>query len=558
MTEPSQVGVTVPIGRPIANTQVYVLDRAGQPVPVGVPGELYIGGDGLARAYLNQPALTAERFVPHPFSAVPGARLYRTGDRVRYRADGNLEFLGRLDQQVKIRGFRIEVGEVEAVLGHHPALREVVVTAREEAPGDKRLVAYVVPHRGQAPTSSGLRSFLQAKLPDYMVPATFVLLDALPLTPNGKVNHRALPAPDRTRPNLKKTAGAHRDALELQLTRIWEKVLNVTHIGVQDNFFEVGGHSLLALQLLAQIKKTWDQNLPLTALFQAPTIEQLADVLRHRERAALSPLIAVQPAGTKSPFFCVHGYNSYVYLARHLGTDQPFYGLAQHLAGKQVRHTRIEDIAAYYLTELRPLQPTGPYFLGGHSLGGLIAFEMAQQLRKQGQDVALLALFEPTPPGVMARELPRSSFYARAVHHLGNLSFLSPQGKLTYVLQRIHERIKRRVKTVACTGYHLLGRPLSPGLQTFYVEEIVYGLLYRKAARAYVPRVYPGQVTLFKGQASASDQHCGWDKLAAGGLEVHELPGGHLDMIQAPYVWLLAEQLRVCLHKAQAEAGVQG
>jgi amino acid adenylation domain-containing protein len=367
MTEPSQVGGAVPIGRPIANTQVYVLDRSRQPVPVGVPGELYIGGDGLARAYLNQPALTAERFVPHPFSTEPGARLYRTGDLVRYRPDGNLEFLGRLDQQVKIRGFRIELGEIETVLGQHWAIREAVITVREKAPDDKRLVAYVVPHQGQAPTSSALRSFLQAKLPDYMVPAIFVLLDALPLTPNGKVDRRALPAPDQVRPDLRKTAGTPRDAVELQLTRIWERVLNVPHIGVRDNFFELGGHSLLAVRLLAHIEKIFGKELPVATLFQAPTVEQLATILRQKGRSTpWSFLVPLQPVGSKPPFFCASGSAE---LARHLDVDQPYYGLQPHgLDGRRAPST-VEDMAADFLKEIRAFQPKGPYFLGGFSLG---------------------------------------------------------------------------------------------------------------------------------------------------------------------------------------------
>ena len=285
----------VPIGRPITNTQVYVLDAHLQPVPIGVPGELYIGGLGLARGYLNRPELTAERFIPHPFSSEPGARLYKTGDLVRYRPDGTLEFLGRLDHQVKVRGFRIELGEIEAVLRQNPAVREAVVLAREDEPSEKRLVAYLVPKPEQMPTSGELRSFLKAKLPDYMVPAAVVTLKALPLTPNGKVDRHALPAPNYTRPELEKGFIAPHDVFERQLTHMWEDLLGVTPIGVQDDFFELGGHSLLAVQLFAQIEKRMGTRLPLATLFERPTIAHLAHGLRHQGETASGALPVEMP-----------------------------------------------------------------------------------------------------------------------------------------------------------------------------------------------------------------------------------------------------------------------
>jgi amino acid adenylation domain-containing protein len=305
---------SIHIGRPIANTQVYVLDRHLQPIPIGVPGELYVGGVGLARGYLHRPELTAERFIPNPFSTEPGARLYKTGDLVRYLPDGNLEFLGRLDDQIKLRGCRIELGEIEAVLGQHPAVRQVVVLAREDAPGDTRLVAYVVPQQEPPPTSSVLRNFLQQRLPSFMVPSAFVLVHALPLTPNGKLDRRALPAPAQTRSQPQDTCMAPQDALELQLTKIWEKVLGITPIGVRENFFELGGHSLLAVRLFAQIKKAFGRQLPLATLFQAPTVEQLAGMLRQEGWSApWSCLVAIQPGGSKPPFFCIHGPGGHVF-----------------------------------------------------------------------------------------------------------------------------------------------------------------------------------------------------------------------------------------------------
>ena len=287
-------GADLPIGRPLPNTRIYVLDRQLHPVPVGVPGELYIGGDGLARGYLGRPGLTAERFVPDPFSAEPGARLYWTGDRARYLSDGNLEFLGRVDHQVKIRGFRLELGEVEAALADHPAVRECVVLAREDAPGHRRLVAYVVPVQPSVPSGRELRSFLQGRLPDHMVPSAFVLLDALPLTLNGKLDRRMLPAPDQTRPDLDEAFIGPRTPVEETIAGIWGEVLKVERVGVHDNFFELGGHSLLATQVIARVRAAFEVELALRALFEAPTVAGLADRIEgtHRlleEVASLNP-----------------------------------------------------------------------------------------------------------------------------------------------------------------------------------------------------------------------------------------------------------------------------
>jgi hypothetical protein len=321
----------VPIGRAVRDVQTHILNERLQPVPSGLPGELYIGGAGLARGYLKRPELTAEKFIPHPFSAEPGARLYRTGDLVRSRPDGALEFVGRVDHQVKIRGFRIEPGEIDAVLSQHPAVRQVVVVAREDRPGERRLVAYVVPRQELAPTVNELRRFLQAQLPDYMLPSSFVWLDTLPLTPNGKVDRQALPAPGLDRPDTAKAFTAPRDVLELQLTRLWEQILNVKPIGVRDNFFELGGNSLLALRLFTAIDKLLRKKLSLAVLFQAPTVEHLADLLRRQNASEPSSLVVVHPGGTKSPFFCVHGYNGYAHLASYLGPDNPLQGSSKLL-----------------------------------------------------------------------------------------------------------------------------------------------------------------------------------------------------------------------------------
>ncbi len=283
-----QADTTPTIGRPIANTQTYLLDRNLEPVPMGVPGELHIGGAGLARGYLNRPELTAEKFVPNPFGDEPGARLYKTGDLARYLPDGSIEFLGRLDYQVKVRGFRVEPGEVETVLTEHPVVRQSVVVAREDEPGDKRLVAYVVPTQRQAPTSGELRALLKAKLPEYMVPSVFVLLEVLPLTPSGKVDRHALPAPEPSRPALEKAYAAPRTPVQEALVSLWVEVLGLGQVGIHDDFFELGGHSLLATRLVSRLCHTFQVELSLSSFFEGPTIAMLAERIEATQRAARS------------------------------------------------------------------------------------------------------------------------------------------------------------------------------------------------------------------------------------------------------------------------------
>ncbi len=393
----------VPIGRPFANMRMYVLDTMGQPVPIGVAGELCIGGEGLAQGYLNRPELTAKAFVPNPFQAE--ARLYKTGDWARYLPDGSLELLGRRDHQVKLRGFRVELGEVEAALGRAVSLRQSAVVIREDVPGMQRLIAYLVLDSDADVSPDALRHRLGDMLPDYMVPSECVYLPALPLTPNGKVDRAALPVPDTNRQRRDDTYVAPRDDIERQLQAIWQTNLGVQPIGVTDHFFDLGGYSLLAAKLFRDIRHVFGQNLPLATLFQAPTIQALAQWLRQDQpSASWSPLVALQTEGSQPPLFCVHpgGGNVLTYrdLAIHLGPDQPVYALqARGLDGQQTPFTSVEEMAAYYVNAVRDVQPGGPYYLGGLSAGGDIAWEMALQLQAQGEEVALLVLFDTYGPG---------------------------------------------------------------------------------------------------------------------------------------------------------------
>jgi surfactin family lipopeptide synthetase A len=536
----------LPIGRPIANTKIHILDEHLQPLPVGIPGDLFVAGPGLARGYLNRPEITAEKFIRDPFSSEQEARMYKTGDRARYLADGKLEFAGRTDDQVKIRGYRVELKEIESVLGSYLGVREVVVVAREQArekePGDKHLVAYVVPSRDQAPTGGELRSYLKQKLPHYMVPSAFVLLEVMPKTPNGKVDRRAMPAPkpaDFTEPN---EYVAPTDDLEKNLVRIWCAVLTKEKIGIRDNFFDLGGHSLLAARLMHRVEQTLGHRLPLAALLQAPTVEQFAALLRHEGwSASWSSLVAIQPEGSRPPFFCVHGVGGNVVgfrdLARHMGADQPFYALQpQGLDGKRPCMTSVAEMAESYLREIRRVQPEGPYRIGGYSFGGLVAYEMAQQLRVQEQEVSLLALFDTYPGKMESRSSQMRNL--RKLPLKEAVSFLLKKG--SFVLMTLRKRLELQ----------MLPRALRNVRQAC-----------AKAAAGYDVLPYDGQVTLFrvkeKSAGSLDDPYAIWWRVAAGGVDLREISGDHLSLLKEPQVRLLAEELNGALdHPSPGEGSL--
>ena len=546
----------IPIGRPLANRETYILNKYGDAVPVGVPGELHIGGACLARGYLNRADLTAEKFLPNPFSGEPGTRLYKTGDLARYLSDGNIEFLGRIDHQVKIRGFRVELGEIEAALRQHPAVRETVVLARENAPGEKLLVAYVVARRESQPTAGELRVFLKEKLPDYLMPAVFVPLDTLPLMPNGKIDRGALPEPGRARSEPGRALVAPRNALELQLTSLWEEVLGVRPIGVTDNFFELGGHSLAAVRLFALIEKRLGKKVPLATVFQGATVEHLANILRqHAKMAPSSSLVAIQPGGNRRPLFLIHPAGGhvfpYVHLAHHLGPDQPCYGLqARGLEEGQQPHSRIEDMAAYYIEALRTVQPTGPYLLGGWSMGGIVAFEMAQQLHAQGQRTALLALLDtriPTADEEFADEDFEATLLIDFVRYFGlSLDLRDSLARLPK-----HELMERVLEYAKRAGLMPLDIEISQAQPFIELCKADF-----RATRNYVLNRYPARITLFKAaqelEGTSSDPTLGWSEWAAGGVDADVVPGNHATMVYKPHVEVLADKLRACLDQVRA------
>ncbi|HEX3128839.1 MAG TPA: amino acid adenylation domain-containing protein [Thermoanaerobaculia bacterium] len=553
-----------PIGRPVGGSRAYVLDFQGQPAPVGVPGALWIGGAGLARGYLNRPELTAERFAPDPFALAehPGERLYRTGDLARWNADGELEFLGRIDRQIKIRGLRIELGEIEAALGTHPRLREYAVLVRDDGRGGKRLAAFVVP----GPVLEGdedlpplaaqdLREHLRDRLPDYMVPGSFTFLEALPRTPTDKIDRDALLRLD---PSADDHAGADfvepRDVVELELVRIWQEVLGVPRVGVRDNFFEAGGHSLLAVKLMAQVQQRFGHELPLSILFQGGTVEEMAARLRAGEsEEASTSLVPIQPSGSRPPLFCVHPAGGdvlcFAALARHLGPDQPFFGFqSQGLAGAEPPLTRIEDMAAHYVEEMRRQQPQGPYHLGGWSLGGVVAFEMARQLREQGEEVALLAILDSVP-----------DLTAEAAGFQTDIDFLldmaayveSLWGKSLGLTRADLESLDMEAQ-LEVFAERLRGADfLPPGAG---VEQLARILRVYKAnanaAGAYEPRPYPGGLTLIRAadmppvsEGPLSEPDLGWGRVVQSPVEVVPVPGQHLTILAEPHVGGLAREL---------------
>jgi thioesterase domain-containing protein/aryl carrier-like protein len=503
----------------------------------------------VGRGYLNRPELTAERFVPDPFSREPGVRFYRTGDMARYLANGNLEYLGRVDHQVKIRGYRIELGEIQSVLSQTPSVKDVAVVAREDAAGEKRLIAYVVCEDTKSPASE-LRRLLEERLPDYMIPSSFVFLDQLPLTANGKLDRHALPAPDFIRSQMEVPFVGPRDSIEIRLLQIWEDILDIRPISVLDNFFQIGGHSLLALRLMARVEEFFGEKLTLATLFQRATIEQLASLLRRQQKPVRrSSLIAIRRNGSRPPFFCVHpaGGNvlCYLELARHLDADQPFYAFqAQGLDEERAPYTDVETMATRYVEELLDVQPDGPYLIGGYSMGGVVAFEMAQQLSARGKTVSLLALFDSKPPfaGVASRERLMIDFgleLGLSVEQLrlssNCLSNMQPEQQIRYVL----EEAKSRRLLPADIGEQQI-------LRLWRVFET-----NASAMRNYVPQIYPGEITLFKATDNSTNgsQDYGWKTFAGSGVDARQIPGDHFSLMREPHVRSLAQQLSECFSK---------
>ena len=556
----------LPIGKPVANTRLYVVDEQLRRVPSGMPGELLIGGAGVANGYLNLPELSAERFIDDLFHEHPAEhRLYRTGDIVRSLSDGNLQFLGRRDNQVKIRGFRIEPGEIESLLNQHEQVRQSAVIDSADDEGKTSLFAYFVSDN-PIPSSSELRQYLAQKMPEYMVPSRFIRIEKIPLLPNGKIDRSALPRPDADiDPERVRHYAAPGNEIEKALVEIWEEVLGVRPIGITDNFFELGGHSLLAVRLCSQIQKRIDLKVTLSALFQSLTIEKLARRIIDEEWIAEStPVVcihSVDGSTTFPPLFFIHilgtGLKFCRPMVKHLSPELPVYGLSIHLLEEYPPEGfRTGELATLYVREMKRIQPRGPYLLAGISYGGIIAVEMARELRAAGEDIRLVALIDTRLPGA----LHAASGEEKMRRHREKLR---TEG-LGYLVGKSTEKLRFKWLELIEQCAHLYSRILlrlyifrygAKELPVF-LKEFTANNQNEKALSHYQPRPYDGNVILFKsserlhGDFFATDPQCGWGALATGGVEVVDCPGNHFAMLADPHAGTLAMKLRHAIERS--------
>ena len=549
-------GASVPIGRPIANTRAFLLDGAREPVPIGVAGEIYIGGPGVALGYHGEPELTAQKFVGTAFG-----RLYRTGDLGRWLPDGTIEYLGRIDQQLKLRGFRIEPGEIETALQRHPLISHAAVVLHTEGGAAHSLIAYLVPHSGGCVETAVLREFLSERLPAYMIPSAFMWLDALPLTANGKLDARKLPPPDAAASATSAASNeavAPRTEIERGVAAIWSRVLARGACSVREDFFTVGGHSLLALRLLAEIRNQFGVEIPARCLFETPTIEGLAKFVSERTAAAPSGnfLVQVQRGDPQvHPLFLVPGgwggeieFLVYGELSRKIDPKRPVWGLKARGAGTgEAPHASVTEMAADYLREVRRIQPRGPYLIAGECVGGICAYEMACQLEKAGEHVALLMLLDTVVPAhsqlknyldaeanKREKEARQFSLYRRLRHHLVQMSGLSLRTKFDYIFNKAVRRGKANPADDAeAPGQHPRGQ-----------KDYPVTLLRHRL------QPYGGTVTLLVDEKSAPVHgKLGWDKISVARLETHILPGTHLTYIRENSA-SSAAKLRTLLNQA--------
>jgi amino acid adenylation domain-containing protein len=580
------------IGRPVANTQCYILDENHHPVPIGVVGEMYIGGDGLARGYHGRPELTAEKFLPDPFRAQAGARMYRTGDLARYRADGNIECLGRTDHQVKIRGYRIELGEIETVIARHPAVRQVVVMAREDAPGDKRLVAYLVAENPPPDLVDQLRVLLRAALPEYMVPSHFVGLNAFPLTPNGKVDRKALPAPD-AQPTTARSRGP-RTTTEECLLGIWRGLLKRYGIGIDDNFFDIGGHSLLTVALVSEVKKQMGVTLSLAQALRSPTIAGLAesiDAILGRRPGVPSPdsdaLVELKAGGPRCLFLVFEGFGEvlpYLTLARCMPPGYAVYGILPHrLPRIPFAHTTIPEMAKHCVAQMRLRQPHGPYTIGGLCAGGVVAFAAAEQLERNGDRVDHVIILDAVAPKtrlrpwrVSARRWERFSAAIRQLWQPTTAQMLrvpvptsASTSALSAVVQKVGNLIRYEVRHLiesvsVAVRFRLLNHILAknrawpqwiPSLSALHI--LLRAQVLYNPGRVGVPIVLvkarEGVDSDLPSAELVADPLLGWGDRTTGPLHVIDAVGGHSSMLQEPNVALIAERLTTLLDSAASD-----
>jgi amino acid adenylation domain-containing protein len=552
---PAGPNTKIPLGLPIANTQVHLLDGQLQPVPVGVPGEIYAGGDNLARGYYRRPDLTAERFIASPLPEFPGT-LYQTGDVGRRRADGEIEYVGRSDQQVKIRGFRVELAMIESVLSGCAGVKAAIAVAQKDKSGEMSITGYAVPAFGYRLQEDLLRRAMRERLPEHMVPARVVVLDKLPLLPNGKVNRRALPRPDLQAVSSSEPAQYARNEVERRLVAIWEDLLHRDEIGVNQSFFDLGGHSLLVSQLILRVNREFGKRVSLADVFHALTVERLAKLLEEQDRPADSAggIVPIQPEGRALPIYCVRGGPLFLGLARKLGNDQPFLGL--ELSEAEVRKLpqphRFEDMAAAFIRVLRQQQPHGPYQLCGLCVNGALAYEMACQLEREGEQVPLLIVLDTqNPANYWDYKTHRFQYIIqKGMFHLTKLVRPGQGGFEGYVRHR-WAGLRRRVKALRwrMAGVQVNGHRMETP-EDF--DPIVHPASWR-----YQPQSFGGRMVLFQSTETPKGTYwnyeLGWKGLAKGGLEVIWLTGSHLGMFEDPNVTGMADHVRHEVEQVQEQ-----
>ena len=527
---------SVPIGRPIANTRIYILDAQNNLVPVGVTGELCIGGQGVARGYHKRDELTRERFVR--IAAAPGERIYRTGDLARYRTDGTIECFGRNDQQVKIRGFRIELEEIEAAMARHSALAAVALKAWPDASGELGLCAYMVSRAEPAPDVAELRQFLRQSLPDSMIPSRYVWLPALPMTPNAKVDRKALPEPGQSTPRL--AFVAPHSELERKLADVWKNILQVESISATDDFFNLGGHSLLFARLVRRIEEAFGVRLSMSAAFQASTLQAMAALLADpRSGAQPSRATVLRAGGSRPPFFWLSEPHAALSLVAEIGPDQPFITVALDLAEKQELSDspRLADIGSRLVKLIRAQQPQGPYYVGGYCTSGIVAFEVASQLNAAGCEVGLVVMLHSTNPVLFGWKQKLGLEFDRFSHGLRKI--LSLPGR---------EKWRAFADRLLWNGKRLLHEGRKPEDEADAFDDV-----QDRAAIVYVPKPYPGAVVLLQPakRPRALDYRAAWAGLVTGKFIAQDIGGTHATLMERPYIAELGAKIDACLREAQ-------
>ena len=533
-----------------AGPEVAIMDEAGNLQPAGKTGEVVIRGTNVMGGYINNDVANAASFAYGWF---------RTGDQGYLDGDGYLFLTGRIKELINRAGEKISPREVDDVLLAHPAVEQAVTFAVPHPALGEEVAAAVVLRRDKYTTTRQLTEFAATQLADFKVPKQIVIVEEIPKGPTGKLQRAGLAAKlgitatHQTRIRDAVPYEEPKGELEKRIAEIWKRVLRLEHVGRHDNFFHLGGYSLLAVELIREVEKRFEKQISAAVLFSSPTIAELARLILKKSESTVSPLIPVQLNGSKPAFFCAHGTDSYLQLASYLGSDQPFYGLAQHLEGRAVRYIRIEDIATHYLSAVRAVQPKGPYYIGGHSIGGLIAFEMAQQLLQQGQEIGLLVLLDTRPPWNYPSHRNDISGQVDAQLNLPSLSVRRLKRHMYLLRETLKKALTKNTKTIASRVYHGLGKPLPPKLQAFYVDQIVHGQVYPLASKSYRPFDYLGPA-VYIGSEETPYLVAGWTPLMKNNFKVHLVPGNHLSMLEEPNLQRLAETLNACLTKAQEEA----